>query len=326
MSTLNNEMGFFTRPEKSFSEAMKDAWKAAQSGRSPMEAHFETDSLSEESARQRFEALNAAGRFFYGSLSIIVLYLADTTTLPYVYADDPDALTTRRWVFYYIFINLTLNYLLVIFQLSKYKPDALPTVAPKEWWKYCDRCKDRIPTRAHHCPLCFACILRRDHHCFFAGVCISYNNQRYFVVALTYILVGCLYSLWLSNKYLSGTYRAMFSSEWYYFLPPVMLYDFVFGIATIKVLLICVIGFFSFSAGLTAAYYLTMQILLIIRGQTTHEFGKGIITYRRGLKHNIESVFGPICLVPFYFIFPVVYCVKPKGNGLEWETVNGKKV
>ncbi len=38
-------------------------------------------------------------------------------------------------------------------------------------WKWCEKCEQNQPPRAHHCKVCDVCVLKRDHHCFFTGKC-----------------------------------------------------------------------------------------------------------------------------------------------------------
>lgn len=57
-------------------------------------------------------------------------------------------------------------------------------------WRYCSVCQVNAPPRSHHCNVCDECILKHDHHCMFAGRCVGFHNQRYFVMALVYILIG----------------------------------------------------------------------------------------------------------------------------------------
>ncbi|KAL0892562.1 hypothetical protein ABMA27_015660 [Loxostege sticticalis] len=59
---------------------------------------------------------------------------------------------------------------------------------------YCEICKKLRPPKSWHCPKCNVCILRRNHHCYFISRCIGMNNQRYFLLYLTYILISLVYS------------------------------------------------------------------------------------------------------------------------------------
>ncbi|ODQ49448.1 hypothetical protein PICMEDRAFT_70993 [Pichia membranifaciens NRRL Y-2026] len=57
------------------------------------------------------------------------------------------------------------------------------------WRKYCIKCKNYKPERAHHCRKCGTCVLRMDHHCPWTNNCIGYYNLSYFLRFVFWILV-----------------------------------------------------------------------------------------------------------------------------------------
>ena len=74
-----------------------------------------------------------------------------------------------------------------------------PTVIPKgdvfevnisEFPLQCQFCKIRKHHRSSHCSSCDRCILKRDHHCVFIGNCVGYNNIRFFMNYLTWLIVN----------------------------------------------------------------------------------------------------------------------------------------
>lgn len=55
---------------------------------------------------------------------------------------------------------------------------------------YCRHCQRPRPLRAHHCSDCQRCVLRQDHHCPWVTTCVGYHNQKYFVLFMSYAVLG----------------------------------------------------------------------------------------------------------------------------------------
>ncbi|KAK9483897.1 DHHC palmitoyltransferase-domain-containing protein [Lipomyces starkeyi] len=68
--------------------------------------------------------------------------------------------------------------------------------------RYCSKCKCWKPDRAHHCSTCGTCVLRMDHHCPWFSSCIGYDNHKYFILFLIYVVVFCLVSFFASGMVL----------------------------------------------------------------------------------------------------------------------------
>ncbi len=58
-------------------------------------------------------------------------------------------------------------------------------------FKLCKPCNMLKPLRAHHCHICGHCVFKMDHHCPWINNCVGQNNHRYFVLFLTYTMIGC---------------------------------------------------------------------------------------------------------------------------------------
>ena len=75
------------------------------------------------------------------------------------------------------------------------------------WTKRCDICDDIKPARTHHCRSCKACVFLMDHHCPWINNCVGIENQRYFLLFISYLFVGTLYmnlthvSVWNHHTY-----------------------------------------------------------------------------------------------------------------------------
>ncbi|KAG8199148.1 hypothetical protein JTE90_015982 [Oedothorax gibbosus] len=58
--------------------------------------------------------------------------------------------------------------------------------------RYCDKCRNVKPDRAHHCSVCGVCVLKMDHHCPWVNNCVCFTNYKFFILFLGYALVYCL--------------------------------------------------------------------------------------------------------------------------------------
>ncbi|KAI5949414.1 PFA4 [Candida jiufengensis] len=82
-----------------------------------------------------------------------------------------------------------ISYILAIFK----SPGGPPTnYKPKqgEWKRYCSKCKNYKPPRAHHCSKCKKCILSMDHHCPWTLNCVGHENLPHFMRFLVWVIIG----------------------------------------------------------------------------------------------------------------------------------------
>ena len=165
-------------------------------------------------------------------------------------------------------------------------------------WKYCAACEANSPPRAFHCPTCDICILRRDHHCTFTGSCIGFNNYRFYINFLSYVLMGALYCNYLNFKYASIVFDEFSFRELFIIILPIL--AFLLGFTD------CFTFFISFTMAVSFFGSLYLMALLgyhfgnALFGQTTYERSHGIKTYNVGWKENVSQVFGskwPLALV-----------------------------
>lgn len=47
------------------------------------------------------------------------------------------------------------------------------------------------PERTHHCSICDTCVLKFDHHCPWLNQCVGIGNERYFVLFMVWLSIGC---------------------------------------------------------------------------------------------------------------------------------------
>ncbi|XP_044749145.1 palmitoyltransferase ZDHHC20-A-like isoform X1 [Coccinella septempunctata] len=73
--------------------------------------------------------------------------------------------------------------------------------------RYCMKCHQIKPDRAHHCSSCESCVLKMDHHCPWTNNCVGFANQKSFMLMLTYGTLACLfYSIAVIEYYLHVGY------------------------------------------------------------------------------------------------------------------------
>jgi DHHC palmitoyltransferase len=61
--------------------------------------------------------------------------------------------------------------------------------------RYCTKCKNYKPPRAHHCSDCKRCVLRMDHHCPWVNNCVGVRNHKYFFLFLTFMNVEAVHMI-----------------------------------------------------------------------------------------------------------------------------------
>ncbi|CAH2991913.1 unnamed protein product [Chilo suppressalis] len=104
----------------------------------------------------------------------------------------------------FIFINVCGNMFLAL--LTDNRVPRMSLCQNEKFGRYCVCCKLEQPRKSFHCETCGVCILRRDHHCFFFSRCIGLNNQRYYIMYLTYISIGLIYSTYYDYFFVSSMY------------------------------------------------------------------------------------------------------------------------
>ena len=154
--------------------------------------------------------------------------------------------------------------------------------------KYCGKCRQMKPARAHHCHVCDTCVCRMDHHCPWVNNCVGYKNHRYFLLFLFY--------LWCCSVYMS---LMMVGASWNWIEHSAFVLNEWQVWITFDMVL-------CGSITLTMSGFLGWHIYLVATNQTTIEFqfnklrlvmergtGKVAINeYDVGVKNNLNQIFG----------------------------------
>ncbi|PWN50230.1 hypothetical protein IE53DRAFT_374726 [Violaceomyces palustris] len=111
------------------------------------------------------------------------------------------------------------------------------------------------PERSHHCRVCKTCVLKYDHHCPWLNQCVGIGNERYFVLFMTWLSIGCAV---VSIVGWSAARKAVeFSSEWPYDYTPRVFVILLYVLAIVM--------------GLALGVMAGWQLILIARGETSVE-------------------------------------------------------
>lgn len=92
---------------------------------------------------------------------------------------------------------------------NSYARTAIPTCQ----FRWCARCNQIKPPRAHHCSTCNKCILKMDHHCPWVGTCVGYDNHKLFIQFMVYVCIGCLYAAIATGVYSIRSYGDLSTKE-----------------------------------------------------------------------------------------------------------------
>ena len=142
-------------------------------------------------------------------------------------------------------------------------------VYPYWSWKPCSICRHRRPPRAYHCRYCGECVLKRDHHCLLVGRCIGLNNQRHFIVFVTWSTIALAYSLVHGLMYAFSVFLTR-NSFWDFLLPIAVVRTLSRSVRLIDLAMVGAfysLGWFLF----TSTRFALEQWYVVFRGVTTFE-------------------------------------------------------
>ncbi|CAG8516963.1 5254_t:CDS:2 [Acaulospora morrowiae] len=285
-------------------------------------------------------AILAIGPVFI-SLAVLLIGMAVavyfTVVFPTVYVWDDDYIWTK--FLYYLGLILSIYLVFCIFfhyyMAVRTKPGGVlnagtgqsesddPTLQGlfleleeyQEFPKTCKKCHLPKPERAHHCSVCKKCVLRFDHHCPWIANCVGYFNHRYFLLFMTYLVIGCFYFALVGWRQFLVCLDI--DSPWEWWMPrPYMALSFLLAVAI----------------GLALGGMCTWHYYLVMTAQTTVEFYNNSYAKRtaktRGEVYKNPYDLGPITNLcqffnvgqnyPIYTIFLPIPLLPP-GNGKNWE-------
>ncbi|ADM12152.1 DHHC zinc finger domain-containing protein [Encephalitozoon intestinalis ATCC 50506] len=82
--------------------------------------------------------------------------------------------------------------------------EAINLIDHDEIKRFCKKCRNHKPERAHHCSSCGHCIKKMDHHCFWINNCVNYDNQGHFIRFLFFTaLANWLIFLYMSIEFIA---------------------------------------------------------------------------------------------------------------------------
>lgn len=103
---------------------------------------------------------------------------------------------TMLWISYFIAIRASPGH-----------PPKNHKVASNQWKKWCKKCENYKPERAHHCKKCNSCVLQMDHHCPWTNNCVGHGNMPHFIRFLVWVMFTTGITLWELLKRAIGYYQ-----------------------------------------------------------------------------------------------------------------------
>ncbi|KAK7104055.1 palmitoyltransferase ZDHHC22-like [Littorina saxatilis] len=250
------------------------------------------------------------GMLFTASLIFILFFESLYTLLPGIYSEvsENGKVVSRTghfgegyWLAFFVLlvtcVEVTWNWWRVYYDKPNWVTKELKeehfgqTIETPAGWKHCPTCQLDAPPRSHHCNFCGHCILKRDQHCFFTSSCVGLYNQRHFVVFCLYGVWGCLMGVYLQLSYLNISYP-LSDENFMMYVPPVPLFQLLIGNLSFGSFVVMLHVYVNICIMCVAGFLAAWQLLLIVRGQTSHEAWKMIRAYNAGVYTNITSVFG----------------------------------
>lgn len=186
----------------------------------------------------------------------------------------------------------------------KYNMETVSLVSHYRVKKFCRKCDNFKPERAHHCSACGHCIKKMDHHCFWINNCVNYDNQGHFIRFLFFSLVANT----LVFSFVAVKSAAVFlldhaleSTEDYAILVTSGLVSLVLSIMT---------GCFFYTQ--MRLVVLNMTFIEQLKQDDMSKFegvAPSVSPYDRGLMNNLQDALGPL-----YALF----LIGPFGDGVEF--------
>lgn len=182
----------------------------------------------------------------------------------------------------------------------------------RKLWRMCAVCETLSPPRSWHCNTCRTCILKRDHHCFFTGCCVGHRNHRYFLMFITFLMIGSLYTTIHNSLYFWWHHADEYANYFTLFkmLFPMLMFTMDSSWRNFY-LLIYELNLITFAYSLVLLVY---HGQIILRGGVIHE--RNAVKYDLGWKKNLEMVLGT--RMERVWLSPFVESPLPH-DGVHWE-------
>lgn len=170
--------------------------------------------------------------------------------------------------------------------------------------RICRVCVQQKPDRTHHCSSCQRCVLRMDHHCPWVNNCVGFNNHKFFILFIFWLVVG---SFFVDISLLMDIVLI--------FLKKSASADSMIGFNQLNTLWVFFIAFFF---GFSLSFFLLFHIKMILWNETTLQTISP--SYRNenpfdlGFKKNFLSFFGNDWK---YWLVPTRYSIP--GDGISFE-------
>lgn len=252
-----------------------------------------------------FTHVGLTGIILFEMLHVLPMYHEKYSTLYKIHV------SAALFIAYQVFSNM---YCLILVDSSVKAPDLKLPFILQSGWTYCHVCQVNAPPRSHHCPICEVCVLKRDHHCIFTGNCVGFYNHRYFVAMVTYLWLGCVYTLIFTREFYAEILGDFDYTLVFKFLFPMLVWVFgyisVYQLSVLIVMVINIMAMFLFSC------LIGFQVFFISRGQTQFECKKKLRNYHHGFFINWQTVLGKY----WYLIWFSCFIPSPlPGDGVEFQ-------
>ncbi|KAK8781006.1 hypothetical protein V5799_017653 [Amblyomma americanum] len=106
------------------------------------------------------------------------------------------------------------------------------TRGPSGGVRFCERCQQVKPDRAHHCSQCRRCVPKMDDHCAWFNNCVCFSTYKFFLLTIFNVLALCVFGLASATPHVAGAWSSNAST--YVTLNCTFLYD--FGVMLVLVL------------------------------------------------------------------------------------------
>ncbi|XP_077491893.1 palmitoyltransferase ZDHHC20-B-like [Amblyomma americanum] len=144
--------------------------------------------------------------------------------------------------------------------------------------RFCERCQQVKPDRAHHCSQCLRCVPKMDHHCPWFNKCVCFSTYKFFLLTIFYVVALCVFGLASATHHVADAWSSNAST--YVTLNCTFLYAF-------GVMLVLVLGSFLY-----------LHFIMVCNNVTTledlrpHLFKDDRDSFDIGFRCNIAEVFG----------------------------------